>query len=63
MPLVDYQITLRVERPDNKRAVDVTVRVAANGTAGLTIPAGGRTKIGDSIERMVGVLDQDRTDL
>jgi len=63
MPLVDYEITLLVNRPDQKRQVSVTLRIAGNNTPGATIPAGARTKIGDALERMVGVLDQDRTDL
>lgn len=63
MPLGDIIITLTVERPDLKREFSISLRVPGNQTYPSTIPAGARTKIGDTIERLINTVDQDRTDL
>lgn len=63
MPLGDINITLLVERPDMKRQFSVTMRIPGNGNPGVTIPAAARTKIGDTLERLITVVDQDRSDL
>lgn len=59
----DIVITLTVERPDLKRQFSVSMRVPGTGTPVSTIPAGARTKIGDTLERLIATVDQDRTDL
>ncbi len=63
MPMGDINVTLLVERPDSKRQFSVTMRIPGNGILGVTIPAAGRTKIGDTLERLVLTVDQDRSDL
>lgn len=59
----DIVITLTVERPDMQRRFSVSMRVAGNGNPLTTVPAAARTKIGDTLERLITVVDQDRSDL